>query len=192
MKRLLLTFLLLGAAFCFAQEVPHEPGEHREEAEDPRMGWKLANFAILAGLLGWGLAKTLPPFFQTRSAEITKGIAEAAKLKADAEAKAAAIEQRLAQLGTEIEALRAKAKQEMQVEADRIKRETENFLTKIHEGGLAEIEAASKRAKAELKAQAAEQAIDLAEQRIRAGLQNGGGGIVDRFITDLGKKGSNN
>jgi F-type H+-transporting ATPase subunit b len=190
MRRLLL-LLVLGAAFCFAQEVPNEPGEHRERAEDPRMGWKLANFAILAIILGWGLAKTMPPFFKTRSADITRGIAEAAKLKADAEAKAAAIEQRLAQLGSEIETLRANAKQEMQVEADRIKRETENFIAKIHENGLAEIEAASKRAKAELKAQAAEQAIDLAEQRIRAGLQNGGG-LIDRFISDLGKKGSNN
>jgi F-type H+-transporting ATPase subunit b len=164
---------------------------HHDEEGDPRLMLKWANFAILAGLAGWLISKTLPPFFKSRSEEITKGIAEATKLKADAEAKAAAIEKRLAQLGTEIELLRANAKQEMQIEADRIKRETENYLAKIHEGGLSEIEAASKRAQAELKAQAASEAIDLAEQRIRAGLQNGGG-LVERFISDLGKKGSNN
>ena len=195
MKRLLLASVFT-LAVCLAQEhavaEPHKEaaGQHEEEG-DPRLGLKWANFAILAVIMGWGLSKSLPPFFKSRSEEIAQGIAEATKLKADAEAKAAQIEQRLSQLGVEIEALRAKAKQEMQIEADRIKRETENFLAKIHEGGLAEIEAASKRAKAELKAQAAEQAIDLAEQRIRAGLQDGGG-LVERFILDLGKKGSNN
>jgi F-type H+-transporting ATPase subunit b len=189
MKRLLLALALTGAFCVSAQE--HSAEAAHEEEGDPRIGLKWANFAILAIILGWGLAKSLPPFFKSRSEEIEKDIAEARKLKADAEAKAAQIEQRMAQLGTEIETLRAKAKQEMQVEADRIKRETENFLAKIHEGGLAEIEAASKRAKAELKAQAAEQALDLAEQRIRAGLTSGDA-LVDRFISDLGKKGSNN
>jgi F-type H+-transporting ATPase subunit b len=191
MKRLLIALVLSGA-FCFAQEhATAENAEHHAEEGDPRIMLKWANFAILAIILGWGLAKSLPPFFKSRSEEIAKDIAEAKKLKAEAEAKAAQIEQRLAQLGTEIETLRARAKQEMQIEADRIKRETENFLAKIHEGGLAEIEAASKRAKAELKAQAAEQAIDLAEKRIRAGLTNGDA-LVERFISDLGKKGSNN
>ena len=188
MKRLLLALALTGA-FCIAQ-VHASEAAHQEEG-DPRLGLKWANFAILAAILGYGLTKSLPPFFKSRSEEIAKGIAEASKLKADAEAKAAQIEQRFSQLSTEIEALRAKAKLEMQVEADRIKRETESFLAKIHEGGLAEIEAASKRAKAELKARAAEQAIDLAEQRIRSSIQNGGG-LVERFISDLSKKGSNN
>ena len=191
MKRLLLLVALTGA-FCFAQEGDGTRGGfHPREEGDPRIFYKWANFAILAGILGYGIAKALPPFFNSRSAEIAQGIAEATKLKADAEAKAAQIEQRLSQLGVEIETMRAKAKQEMQVEADRIKRETENHLAKIHENGLADIEAAYKRAKAELKSQAAEQAIDLAEQRIRAGIQNGGG-LVERFISDLAAKGSKN
>lgn len=190
MKRFLLALALTGA-YCIAQEHSAEGAAKHEGEGDPRIGLKWANFAILAGLMGWGMSKTLPAFFKSRSEEISKGIEEASKLKADAEAKAAHIEQRLSQLGVEIETLRAKAKQEMQMEADRIKRETETFLTKIHENGLADIEAASKRAKAELKAHAAGQAIDLAEQRIRAGIQNGEG-LVERFISDLGKKGSNN
>ena len=190
MKRLLLA-ATLAAGLSFAQEHTAETAQHHEEAGDPRLVWKWANFAILAGVLGYLASKSLPPFFKSRSEEIARGIAEATKLKADAEAKAAQIDQRLSQLGTEIEAMRAKAKLEMQAEADRIKRETENFLNKIHENGLAEIEAASKRAKAELKSQAALQAIDMAEQRIRAGIQNGGG-LVERFIMDLAKKGSSN
>ena len=192
MKRFLLA-AVLAISFCFAQEHSTEgkAAEHHEEEGDPRLGLKWGNFLILAALLGYGIAKSLPPYFKSRSAEIAKGIEEASKLKADAEARAKQIEQRLSQLDVEIETMRAKAKLEMQVEADRIRRETENYLAKIHENGLAEIEAASKRAKAELKAQAAEQAIDLAEQRIRAGIQNGGG-LVERFISDLAKKGSNN
>jgi len=188
MKRFLLA-AVLTAACCLAEEAKEAKSaeHHAEEEGDPRLGLKWGNFVILAAILGYGISKSLPPYFKSRSEEITKGIAEATKLKADAESRARQIEERFAQLDAEIAAIRTKARQEMQVEADRIKRETESFLAKIHEGGMAEIEAASKRAQAELKAQAAEQALDLAEHRIRAGIQNGGG-LVERFISDLAQK----
>lgn len=200
MKRLCLIALFAGALVCFGQE--HAPAtegaksqaageQHHEEESDPRAGLKWANFAILAVIMGWALAKTLPGVFKSRSEEIASGIAEAAKLKAEADAKSSAIEARLATLATEIEGFRASAKQEMQAEADRIKRETETFLAKIHDGALAEIEAAAKASRAQLKAYSAERALDLAESKIRAGIGSGEG-LVDRFISDLARKGANN
>ena len=83
-----------------------------QEAEtgDPWLGWKWANFAILAAGLGYLIRKHAPAFFEQRSLEIRQGIAEATKAKQEAEARAAAMERRLASLESEIASLRAGAR----------------------------------------------------------------------------------
>jgi len=86
---------------------------HEAEASDPWLGWKWANFAILAIGLGYLIRKSAPAFFKQRSEEIQKGIADAAREKKDAEVRAAAIELRLKGLDKEIEALRTNARAEI-------------------------------------------------------------------------------
>lgn len=190
MKTFLLALLLsLGAAsYGFGQEpakseAGEKAGQHEEEG-DPRLIWKWANFAILAVLLGWGLSKSLPPFLEARSAEIGKGITDATKFEAQAAAKAKQLEDRLARIDVEIEALRPLAMNEMKAEGSRIQRETETFVAKIEDGAVAEIEAAGKQSRAELRALSAKLAIDLAAERLR---NTTGKGLVDRFIADLAK-----
>ena len=61
-------------------------------------GWKWANFAILAAGIGYLWVKQVGPFYAARSAEIRKGIEEAQKLRADADARAAAMDAKLANL----------------------------------------------------------------------------------------------
>ena len=56
--------------------------------------WKWANFAVLAAGLGYLVAKNAGPFFRSRSEEIQKGIKDAAQVRAEAEARASAIEKR--------------------------------------------------------------------------------------------------
>jgi F0F1-type ATP synthase membrane subunit b/b' len=198
MKTWVLVFLIsLGVtSFGLGQEAAKESAqseqaasaasEHREEEGDPRLAWKWANFVILAGLLGWGISKGLPGFLKARTEEISKGIAEATQFKAQAAAKARDIEERMSRVGLEIEALRPKAMDEMKAEGDRIQRETETFVAKIHQSALAEIESATRQSKAELKSLSAKLAIDLAVQKIRSS-GKAGGGLVDRFISDLAK-----
>jgi len=149
-------------------------------------GWKWANFALLAGGLGYLIAKKAPAFFQGRTAEIQKGIADAAKLKADADARAAAIEKKMAELGAEIEALRAGARKESEAESERLREETARQFAKIQAQAEREIASAAKAARMELKTEAAELAIGLAEKQLLGRITaQAGRGLVADFVKDL-------
>jgi len=149
-------------------------------------GWKWANFALLAGGLGYLIAKKAPAFFQGRTAQIRKGIADAAKFKADAEARAAGIEKKVAELGAEIEALRAGARKESEAEYERLREETARQFAKIQAQAEREIASAAKAARMELKAQAAELAIGLAEKQLLGRITaEAGRGLVAGFVKDL-------
>ena len=64
---------------------------------------------------------------------IRRGIEEADCLRREAEQRVAEIEQRLRSLEGEVETLRAKAREEMTAENDRLQRETQDHLTKIRQ-----------------------------------------------------------
>ncbi len=193
--------ILLLAAFAaslsiaaWAQEPAHSEehaataghaAEAHEESE-PSIWWKWANFAILAVGLGYMLGKALPPFFAGRTAAIQKGIAEAAKAKAEADQRAAAMQQRLSALGAEIEQIKLTAKAELAKESDRIRALTGQQLARLQAQAEQEIVAITKQAAGELKAQAAKLALELAEQRARTSINPGTqGALVDRFVQNL-------
>ncbi len=102
-----------------------------------------------------------------RTKEIRRGIDEARSLKKDAEARCQQIEQRLGQLGAEIERFRRQASQESAAEGERLRQETERALEKIRAQAEQDIAAAAKASRQELRAYAAELAVNLAAQRIR-------------------------
>lgn len=168
------------AAALFAQ------GGTEAETGDPWLGWKWANFLILAAGLGYLIRKHAPAFFQQRSQEIRQGISEATKTKQEAEVRAAAMERRLAGLESEIAALRAGAREEIAAEGGRISRETMHRLQRIQAQSAQEIELMSRAAGAELRKYSAELALDLAQQRIRSRMtpdtQNS---LADKFLQDL-------
>jgi F-type H+-transporting ATPase subunit b len=133
---------------------------------DHTTAWKLANFVLLAGGLGYLIYKKGGAYFRTRSEQIRQGIAEAARFKGQAEARSAQVEQRLAGLSAEIENLRQIARQESLAEGERVRLETERALGKIQAQAEQEIVSAVKAAHQELKAHSAELAVRLAEQAI--------------------------
>lgn len=187
MKRALRIFAigLILIASVFAEE------KKEAEASDPMMGWKWANFAILAAGLAYMIAKNAPPYFAARSKEIQQGIAEATQTKQDAEAKAAAIDRRMAALESEVAKLRAEAKDEISAEGGRISRETQQRLQKIQSQGEQEIALMSRGAQDDLKKYAAQLALDLAQQRIRSRMtKDAEDGLLDAFVADLRRQSS--
>jgi F-type H+-transporting ATPase subunit b len=189
MKRLaLLLVLSLGCAtWVCAQEA--QP----EQSNEPSALWKWANFAILAVALGYGISKTLPPFFRGRTGEIQKGIAEAQEIKRDAEKRAAQMDARMNALGAEIEKFRAESRAEMVQEGERIQQETARQMERLEQQMEQEIESAGKAARRELKIYAAQLALDLAEQRVRARLDAPTEtALVKGFIHELRMQESNN
>jgi F-type H+-transporting ATPase subunit b len=185
MKRLLPLFLL-APAVCFAQEKGGESG-------DAMAVWRWANFLILAAGIGYLLAKNLPSFFSERTSSIQKEIAEAQKLKQESEARAAAILKRVSSLAADIEAFRVQSRAEMEREGERIREEAAVHIQKLNDQAQSEIESAGKTARRELRAYAADLALDLAAQRVRSRLDaSTEAGLVDRFVGDLKRQESNN
>lgn len=195
MKRL----AAIGLAVCalaVAQHPPEsqQPGAaqsgHAEGDQNDLTMWKWANFAILAGGLGFLITKNAGPFFQGRTAEIRRGIDEAQKLKADAEARAAEVDARLANLGAEIEAMRVKAGEEAAAERERIREEMRRELSKIQDQGDQEIRSAVKAAQLDLKRHAAGVALEIARQKVRQRITPADQDVlVEGFVAEIRQEG---
>lgn len=196
MKRFLLcvSVTLLMAAAAVAQE--HEGREAAGAAESHGKAeghgselWKWANFVLLAGGLGFLIYKNAGPFFRNRTDEIRQGIDQATKMKADADARYASMEQRLASLDKEIDSIRRHSCDEAAAEAARIRKETERELAKIQEQAQRDIESAAKTARQELRAYSAGLAVDLAKQRIRERMTaQDQDALVKSLVGDLKRK----
>ena len=191
MKRLLLIALLAAGTGLYAQE-----GEHKEEAKgelEVPDSLKWANFAILAVGLGYMLVKLLPKNFAERTAAIQKDLTEAQAVKRDAEARAAKVDAQVKSLGADIERFRKESAQEMAHEGERIRLDTAAQIQRISDQVAMEIESAGKAARRQLRQYSWELALKLAEDRLRAKLDNAtDAALVDGFVADLGRQGSKN
>jgi F-type H+-transporting ATPase subunit b len=125
--------------------------------------FKWINFAIVAGLLGWVFLKLTPPFFRKNADAISSSITKATAAKAEADRQLREAEEKLARLAEEVAHLRAAAQREASAEAERIRNVTQSDAQKISAAAKAEIEAAERAARLELKAIAANLAVDGAE-----------------------------
>ncbi len=187
--------LAWGAHWAPAQSSPtktaesgkNEPGTPSEaKSEDVSPIWAWANFALLAGGLGYLIKKYGGPWFTAQSQAIRRGIAEAEEIRAEAEARAAEVDRKLAGLQTEIESLKADAHREQAAEAERLRQQTAADMARIQEHTASEIEAAGKAARLQLKRYAAQLAIELAEQKIRGQITpEVQTALVDSFARDL-------
>ncbi|HSW50706.1 MAG TPA: ATP synthase F0 subunit B [Bryobacteraceae bacterium] len=191
MKRLLPSCLLLVALSGSLLLAQHgaEGGEHAAGGSSNELLWKWANFAILAGALGYLVYKNAGAFFRSRTEAIRKGIEEADRLRRDAEDRAGQMEERLKNLENEVRALRASAEQEMTAEKERLRRETDEALRKIREHSEQEIASAVKTARHEVRAEAAELALRLAAEKIRARISpQVDQGLVESVLSDIEKQ----
>jgi F-type H+-transporting ATPase subunit b len=169
MTRNRLPFSLVGVVFVllFAVTGAHAAEEGGNAAvERATEIFKWINFAILAGVLVWVFGKLLPPVFRKKAEAISSAITNATNAKAAADAQLRDAETRLANLQKEVAELRAYAKRESIAEVERLRAATQNDGQKIAAAARAEIEAAERAARLELKALAANLAVDGAESLI--------------------------
>jgi F-type H+-transporting ATPase subunit b len=149
--------MLFGAVSLHAAEGGNDASEHVNEL------FKWINFAVVAAGLIWIFGKLLPPIFRKRSDEIGAAIKKATAAKEAADKQLREAEQKLAKLEQEIAQLRAVALREAATEGERIRNTTLSDAEKIEAAAAAEIEAAERAARLELKALAANLAVDSAE-----------------------------
>jgi F-type H+-transporting ATPase subunit b len=126
----------------------------------------LINFAMVAGVVIWAAKKNLPGMFRRRTADIQKAMEEARKASEEANKRLADIESRLSRLDAEIGTMRTDAEKEAVAEELRIKAAAEEDARRIVESAEQEIAAATKAARRELTAYAADLAVTLATRQI--------------------------
>jgi len=152
-----LGILLFAALSAHAAE---EGGNATERANEI---FKWINFAIVAGLLAWVFLKLTPPFFRKNADSISSAITKATAAKSEADRRLREAEEKLSRLQQEVAELRATAEREGAAEGERIRAGTKTDAEKVGLAAEAEIEAAQRAARLELKAIAANMAVDQAE-----------------------------
>jgi F-type H+-transporting ATPase subunit b len=150
--------LLLVVVSVYAAE---EGGSAAQERANEIFKW--INFVLVAASLFWLFGKVLPPKFRGNADAISSAITKATAAKAEADRQLREAEQKLAHLEQEVVQLRTTAQREAGAEAERIRNLTESDVQKIGVAATAEIEAAERAARLELKAIAANLAVDGAE-----------------------------
>jgi F-type H+-transporting ATPase subunit b len=163
--------LLIACAFailaCAANVVrADEDTSGNAQTQSAQELFKWINFAIVAGGVLWLFGKVLPPMFRNHAQHIGSAIAKATAAKQEADRLLREADAKLANLEKEVNELRETAKQEAAAEAERILAATRGDEEKITAAGKAEIAAAERAARLELKALAAKLAIDGAQSQL--------------------------
>jgi F-type H+-transporting ATPase subunit b len=155
------------AAVAFAAE---ESGAHPGVGVHVPWGEVLKqaiNFLILAGVLVYFLRKPVSSFLRERSELLRKAIDDAAKARSDAAEKLAAIEARTAKLADEIAGMNAKMDLEAAAEARRLQETVAVEITRIRTQSEFTGEQEVKKAREELRREAAVLTARAAEELVR-------------------------
>jgi F-type H+-transporting ATPase subunit b len=135
-------------------------------AEQAATAFTVANFLVLAALVGWFLLKTLPKTFRDRNTSIQKNLVDARTATEEASARLRSVEERLSKLDEQIAALRTQADKDSALDEQRIKASIEEDKRKILEAAEQEIAAATALAHRQIRQYAAELAIDQAARKL--------------------------
>jgi F-type H+-transporting ATPase subunit b len=163
LRRPIVLSLLVCSALLFFAAAAFAADEGGGASAVPSELFKWINFAIVAAALIWLFGKVLPPTFRANAEKISSTITKAQAAKAKAESKLRDAEQRLAHLEEEVRGLREQAQQDAAAEAERIRALAKSDAAKVALSAKAEIEAAERAARIELKTLAAKLAVDGAE-----------------------------
>lgn len=83
--------------------------------------WKWINFSFLAAAIVYVIARHAPPFFRQRTIDIQKAIVDAKRIRQEADARAAEVDRKLANIAADIEAMKDRSRREMDAEFSRLK-----------------------------------------------------------------------
>jgi F0F1-type ATP synthase membrane subunit b/b' len=171
MMRVFRQFNFLVVVFLFAA-IPALAQEGDASPANSPTGWvfRWLNFAIVFGAIAYFAVKYGGPSFRANAEDISRKIEEGARARAAAEKQKKEMEAKLANLPNEIAQMRAEAKRDAEAEALRLRALGREEGAKIEKSALAEIAAAGRAARLELKALAARMAVERAEALLRAEL----------------------
>jgi F-type H+-transporting ATPase subunit b len=136
------------------------------DPEQAATAFTVANFVVLALLVGWFLLKTLPKTFHDRNSAIQKHLLEARAATDDASARLNSVEARLGKLDEQIASMRAQAEKDSAIDEQRIKASVEDEKQKLLSTAEQEIVAATAQARRQIQQYAADLAIEQAVKKL--------------------------
>jgi ATP synthase F0 subunit b len=149
--------------------------------------WKFLNLFLFIGLLVYFVRRPLSESLVARREAIRRDLMRAQEERNAAQAKWEEVESRLARLNAEAEAVRAQSQRDAAAERERIARATEEEMRKLREQAQREIESAGKVARQELRRQAAEESVRLAEEMIRRDIRpEDEARLIGEYVEELG------
>ncbi len=156
-------FLLLTSGAAFANE-----GGEAQESLFKAYFWPVINFLLLVALLTYAMKKAdIKGFFRKRTELIEQSLKEAREAKELAQRALAEVEGRLKMIDKEVEEIIASAKMSGEKEKGRLVEEGDKLKEKILEQAKTNIDFEVKQAKATIKKEAVEIAMELAEKKLR-------------------------
>ncbi len=150
--------------------------------------YRVFNFAIVVGVLVYFLKKPLKRGLSGRREEIEKALAEAARVKQEAEAKFAEYDQKLAKANAEIAGISEAIKREGELEKEKIIASAREMAIKIEAD--AEKAAALEVAKArkELQTEAVRLAVELSEDLLKKNFTSEDDTrLIDEYMQKVGE-----
>ena len=159
-----LFIFLISISIAFAA-AEGEGGHDSKEWID--LGKKTFDFVVLVGLLYWLLAAQIKEFFSGRRAEIKKTLEESVEKKAEAEKKYREYSEKIDKASVEIDGIVEMIKVQGITEKQKIIEDAEKAAKKMKEDAHARIEQELKGASDQLKAQAVQLSVQMAEEILR-------------------------
>jgi len=148
---------------------------------------RVANFAILAGVIYWFAREPVANHLSTRRAQIRKELVDAAAMRTTATARLADIEAKLAELPAELDQLRTRGAEELEAERARIHAAAGVERDRLVEQARREITSQTRNALAQLRARAATLVVDVAERRLEDTLTpQEQSALVDAYAAQMG------
>ena len=151
--------------------------------------FELLNFLVLAGLVGWFLAKALPKTFRSRSSGIQKQLLDARSATEQATSRLNSVEDRLGKLDDQIATMRDQFERDAVTEEARVRAAVEAEKMKILAAAEQEIQSATGEARRQLQHYAAELAIEQAAKTLVVSAETDRL-LVQNFARRLGSSGN--
>jgi F-type H+-transporting ATPase subunit b len=160
--------LFLLAVACMVLPAPAQE-EHPPEPANTTLGFvfRWLNLALVLGAIIWAVRKFGAPYFRQSARAIAEAIHGSAATRASAERELSEATRQLASVDAEVQELRRAGARESAGEAERLRALAKSEAEKITRAAGAEIEAAERLARQQLRALAARAATDRAAGLVR-------------------------
>ncbi len=180
--------VVLVAAVAWASSGGAEGGEdHKAALID--FGWRIANFLILLAILYKLMWKKMTSFFSGRREGIKASLEEAEVVKADAEKKFKEYDEKIKKAEEEIQNISAMIRAQGEEEKKRIIVDSERAAEKMKEDAKARMDQELKKARNELRLEASELAIQMAEDILKKKVtKEDHEGMVREYLDRMVKK----